>query len=96
VANATTISLFNGTTPLGSQSYMATPDPLFAGGFAGIQSTVAFDRVQITFNSVSASAFALDNIRTQASVPEPATIVLLGVGVVALAQRATGKNHKKR
>src|SRR5262249_25384233 len=64
VANATTIALFSGVTPVGSLSYNSTPDPLFSGGFAGIQSTIPFNRVQLTFNSVAAPAFALDNIRT--------------------------------
>src|SRR5262249_13382419 len=39
VANATTISLFSGVTPVGSLSYNSIPDPTFSGGFAGIQST---------------------------------------------------------
>jgi hypothetical protein len=57
------ISLFNRATPVGSLSYAATPDPSLPGGFAGIQSTLTFNRVEVTFNSVSATAFALDNVR---------------------------------
>jgi hypothetical protein len=52
------------------------PDPIFTGGFAGIQSTVAFDRVAVTFNSAATSVFALDNILI-ASVPEPSTLSLV-------------------
>jgi hypothetical protein len=63
ILNGTTISLFNGATPVGSLSYAATPDPSLPGGFAGIQSTLTFNRVEVTFNSVSATAFALDNVR---------------------------------
>src|SRR5262249_58583944 len=88
VPNATTVALFNGATPLGSQSYTGVPDPLFTGGFAGIQSTESFNRVQISFNSAAAPAFALDNIRTATAVspvPEPATMVLLGSGLVVVA-----------
>jgi hypothetical protein len=80
VANATTVSLFNGTTAVGSLSYTGTPDPSFTGGFAGIQSTLAFNRVALTFNSTAAPAFAVDNLEFAASpsgVPEPSTALLL-------------------
>lgn len=85
VANATTISAFSGTTLLGSLSFSGEPDPDFAGGFAGIESTTAFDRLELTFNSSVAPAFALDNIMFANTVPEPSAIFLamLGLGVLA-------------
>jgi len=86
LSNATTISLFNGATSVGSLSYNSTPGPLFSGGFAGIQSTVAFNIVKVTFDSFDAPAFAIDDIRTfstASSVPEPSTISLLGTGLGA-------------
>ena len=72
VANAATISVYNGTSFLGSLSYTGTIDPVFTGGFAGLQSTSLFDRVDVTFNSAVAPAFALDNVEL-ATVPEPST-----------------------
>jgi hypothetical protein len=71
------------------------PDPSFTGGFAGIQSTLAFDRVAVTFNSVAAPAFALDNIRI-ASIPEPATIMLVLSGAIwgVLWKRGKGSRTK--
>jgi len=84
VANATTINLFSGATNVGSLSYSGVPDPAFTGGFAGIQSTIPFNIVQITFNSAAAPAFALDNIRTAnngPTVPEPSTMLLVGTGI---------------
>src|SRR5437764_8250015 len=39
VPGATTISIFNGATFLGSLSYNGLPDPTFTGGFAGLAST---------------------------------------------------------
>jgi PEP-CTERM motif len=93
----TTISLFDGVTPVGSLSYAAAPDPIFAGGFAGIQSTLPFNRVQLTFNSANAPAFAVDNIRTANSVvPEPASLLLLGAGLSALGASARRRTHSRR
>ena len=80
---ATTISVFSGATPLGSLPYGAVSDPFFTGGFAGIQSTIAFDRVQVTFNSGETQGFALDNLQF-GSVPEPSTVWLLIIGVALL------------
>jgi hypothetical protein len=80
---ATTISVFSGVMPLGSLPYTGVSDPFFTGGFAGIQSTIAFDRVQVTFNSGETQGFALDNLQF-ASVPEPSTVWLLNIGVALL------------
>ena len=87
VSSATSISLFDGTTPVGTLSYTGAPDPSFAGGFAGIQSTLAFNRVDITFNSVAAPAFALDNVRFDNAVPEPSSMLLLSAGLAILLWR---------
>ena len=95
VANATTISLFNGVTPLGSLSYDSLPDPNFTGGFAGIHSTDVFDRVEITFNSAAAPAFALDNIRLP-NVPEPPTLVLLGTCVLGMTRARSRPQRRSK
>ena len=93
VVNATTITLFDGPTNVGSLSYNAAPDPTFAGGFAGIASTIPFNSARVTFNSVAATAFAVDNVRTTpvTSAPEPSTVVLLGtgLGLMLLRRRST-------
>ncbi|MDR3703242.1 MAG: PEP-CTERM sorting domain-containing protein [Candidatus Sulfopaludibacter sp.] len=91
VTDATTITLFNGATNVGTLSYNGSPDPSFAGGFAGIQSTVPFDSVQLTFDSVDAPAFALDNV-VFASVPEPSAILLVLTGAAALFWLRRPKN----
>jgi len=97
ILNGTTLSLFNGATSVGSLSFTASPDLVVPGGFAGVQSTLPFNRVEATFNSVSAVSFALDNVRrgpAVAVVPEPTTVVLVGTGVLAVmrarARRKTG------
>jgi PEP-CTERM motif len=81
VVNATTVSVFSGATLLGSLSYTGVPDPLFTGGFAGLESTTAFNRVTLTFNSAAAPAFAVDNIGI-ANVPEPSTFALVTLGLL--------------
>ena len=89
VANATTIAAFSGTTPVGSLSFPGAPDPIFTGGFAGIQSTTAFNRLELTFNSSAASAFAVDDLTFVNAVPEPSSLLLaaLGCGAVAIMLR---------
>ena len=89
VPNATTINLFNGAVNVGTLSYPGVVDPTFTGGFAGIQSTSAFNRVDITFNAVAAPAFAMDNILFP--IPEPSTILLTMSGVAGLLWRARRK-----
>jgi len=86
VANATTITLFDGATNVGSLSYAAAPDPLFSGGFAGIASTIPFNIARVTFNAAAAPFFAIDNVRTTpvVSAPEPSTVALLGTGLSLL------------
>jgi len=90
VANATTIALYDGATLVGTLSYNGIPDPIFAGGFAGIASTIPFNSVQITFTS-EVPAFAVDNIRTDtalvSTVPEPASLTLLGIGLAGIGAR---------
>lgn len=80
VANATTISAFSGATPVGSLSFAGSPDPVFTGGFAGIRSTTAFDRLELIFNSSAAPAFAVDNVTFASTVPEPSSLLLLALG----------------
>ena len=81
---ATSITLFDGATNLGTLSYTGTPDPSFTGGFAGIQSDTPFTSANVTFDSANAPAFAFDYVRFETSVPEPGSLAILGVGGVGL------------
>jgi hypothetical protein len=86
VADAVTVELFNGLTSVGSLSFAGVQDPVFTGGFAGVQSTLAFNRARLTFSN-QAAAYAVDNVRftaaTPVAVPEPSTLALASVGVMA-------------
>jgi hypothetical protein len=84
VANATTITLFNGATMVGTLSYDGVPDPTFPGGFAGIESTLPFNIAELTFNSVAAPAFALDNVVFATAIPEPSSLLLFLGGAASL------------
>lgn len=84
LAFGTSVTVLNGATSLGNLLYAAPLDPLFAGGFAGIRSVSAFDRVQLSFNSASADAFAVDNLVYTSVVPEPSSLLLTACGIGAL------------
>jgi len=101
VADATTMSVFNGPTFLGSLSFAGAPDPVFTGGFAGLASTLAFDHVVVTFNSVAAPAFAMDNILVASAVvppplPEPPTILLIFAGLLVALWARTPRARTRR
>jgi len=85
VESATTVTLFSGFTLIGFLDYAANPDPQFAGGFAGVQSTDAFDHVEVAFNSGAAPAFAFNQVifaNTASQVPEPGTTLFLFTGIL--------------
>ena len=81
VPAAVTVTLFNGASSVGVLSFDAFPDPLNAGGFAGLQSTLPFNRAELSFGGVP--GWAADNFRVTA-VPEPAQWALLLAGVAVL------------
>jgi hypothetical protein len=107
--NALTIKLFDDSvvpnTLVGTLSFNAYSDgdPLDPwsrfGGYAGIASTLPFNRVNVTFNS-NVSTVAVDNFRVTA-VPEPSTgLLMLALGVPAVswlkrrrAGTAPGRQH---
>jgi len=85
----TTVTLFSGATNVGSMNFKGNLDPVFTGGFAGILSTIPFNRVELTFGL--SPAFAVDNVRF-GTIPEPGSLVLSGTALLAavLIRRRVG------
>lgn len=85
LSDATTITLFSDDAIVGSLVYQGNRDPVFTGGFAGIASTIPFNRLALNF-PMEADSFAVDNIvyRTPGVIPEPATIFLVTSGIASL------------
>jgi len=92
VANAVTVTLFNGATNLGSLVFAGAPDPTFTGGFAGFGNDTLFNSVQITFNQ-SFTGFSVDNVAARTTVPENGGTLLMllasggPLGLFALLRR---------
>jgi hypothetical protein len=87
LSDGASVSVFSGVQLLGTLTFPAIRDPAWPGGFAGLFSSAAFDRVDLRFNSTDSFAFAADNFRVSA-VPEPTPWTLAAAGAVLLALRA--------
>ena len=74
---------------LGSLAFTGALDPTFVGGFAGLQSSVAFASARVSWSAASGiSRFAVDNVRfesTAAAVPEPASLALASLALLGLS-----------
>ena len=93
--DATTVRLFDGTDVMVGVLSAASSvdfDPIFNSGFLGLRSTIPFVRADITFSPI-ALGFAFDNVRfapAAATVPEPASVILLLAGFAGVARRLRG------
>jgi hypothetical protein len=82
------LTVYDGAANLGSVIVTSNAND-FADQFIGLSSTVAFDRVEISYERPEAQSLGiyLDDFRlgAPATVPEPASLALLGVGFAGLA-----------
>lgn len=84
----TTIFAFLGSTLIGAETFNTFGNG-FNGSFIGVEFSSGFDRIVIdTFGPVN-GAFGIDNLRfnvtPSAAIPEPATLLLLGLGLLGIA-----------
>jgi hypothetical protein len=79
------ITLLNGVTPVGSHTFNMPNDQLT---FVGVWSSDPFDRIEIRDTTGTIDNEFFGNFLTgNRALPEPTTVALLGVGLVALALR---------
>lgn len=89
-----TVEGFLGASSVGIDSFAAPVafDTLFSFSALNLAG-VKIDRLLLTFTSSSSNSPRIDNIVLSTSVPEPGTVILMGI---ALAGIGLGRRNKKR
>ena len=82
VQDALLVTLFRGATQTGSFS-IPNPNGVTAD-FFGVQDSAGFDRVELDAEVNNNRCLAIDDVRFDATVPEPSTMFLAGASLVVL------------
>ncbi len=94
-ADSLTVEAFSDDTSLGSLLFL-NPNG-FTPDFLGLGDARGFNRIVVTSNDIHNGFFGMDNFRfggsviTIVSVPEPATLALLGIGLMGMGWRQRAK-----
>ena len=95
----TSFEAFLGTVPI--ESFSTTTNPTNVNNFYGFKTNTVFDSIVVNVTPGTNGTMFMDNLQLGSAssgepIPEPTTLLLMGVGIAGLIGGAAGKKLKQK